>query len=393
MQHGIAESSGERSPTKRGVLWIGLRCDMRCKFCYDAGVDTKEKIWITPADAEAALRKYRHFYGNEAVDFMGGEPTLHPHILDIVNCAARTGLRPTISTHGMHLASREVVEKYAAAGIHDFLVSIHGIGELAAEIHGRQKDNFERQTRALDNLRVLGIPFRINCTLIKDNLTHLTAIVDLAAEKGARVVNFLTFNPYFEWKDQIEIGFQARHGEIVPHLREAIARCATLGMEANVRYMPICQLRGLEAHAYTGFQLPYDPHEWDFNSWYDMGHEGVPSPEWYYQASLTQQRRYGYMRVDACAACSAAAICDGFHPQYVARFGGAEAQPLDGPLITDPQHFIRHQVKVAATGIAAALPEQGRSGEFRPLALSQFQAAEQHRAGVRPASANTAGDR
>ena len=37
-------------------------------------------------------------------------------------------------------------------------------------IHGRGRDNFARQMAALDNLRELGIPFRFNVTMIRDNL-------------------------------------------------------------------------------------------------------------------------------------------------------------------------------------------------------------------------------
>jgi hypothetical protein len=54
--------------------------------------------------------------------------------------------------------------------------------------------------------------------MIKDNLAELEAIASLAGEKGARVVNFLTFNPYFEWTADPEISFQARHSEIAPYL-------------------------------------------------------------------------------------------------------------------------------------------------------------------------------
>jgi hypothetical protein len=36
-----------------------------------------------------------------------GEPTLHPSILDITAHAASIGLRPTVITHGMHLARPE----------------------------------------------------------------------------------------------------------------------------------------------------------------------------------------------------------------------------------------------------------------------------------------------
>jgi hypothetical protein len=200
---------------------------------------------------------------------------------------------------------------------------------------------------ALDNLTALGVPFRFNVTMIRDNLTELEALADLAAATGARVVNFLTFNPYFEWTAQPEIEFQVRHSEIAPYLARAIDRCAAAGIEANVRYMPLCQLPGREAHVYTGHQLPYDPHEWDYNSWYDAGHAGPPPPDWYRDASRRQQQRHHYVHVPACAGCALRHICDGFHAQYVARWGGEEAAAYPGPPITDPTYFIRHQRKLA----------------------------------------------
>jgi hypothetical protein len=157
---------------------------------------------------------------------------------------------------------------------------------------------------------------------------------------------FLTFNPYFEWSQQPEIPFQARHSEIAPCLARAIDRCTELGVEANVRYMPPCQLPGYEAHVYTGYQLPYDPHEWDYNSWYDMGHRGRPSPDWYLRASRRQQQRHHYVHVPACEGCALREVCDGFHAQYIARWGGGEATAYPGEPITDPGHFIRQQNKI-----------------------------------------------
>ena len=275
--------SRERYLTRRGVLWLGLRCDVRCKFCYDEHVPTAQKGWLSAEDAIRALEKFRFYYGNEFVDFMGGEPTLHPAILDITAHAASIGLRPTVITHGMHLAKPARAAALADAGIHDVLVSIHGLGATAGEIHGRGRHNAARQMQALDNLRELGVPFRFNVTMIRDNLTQLEAIAALAAGKGARVVNFLTFNPYFEWQRGIEIGFQVRHSEAAPYLKRAIDICSAAGVEANVRYMPLCQLPGYEQHVYTGFQLPYDQHEWDYNSWYDTGHPGRPGEAWYYR--------------------------------------------------------------------------------------------------------------
>jgi MoaA/NifB/PqqE/SkfB family radical SAM enzyme/GT2 family glycosyltransferase len=337
--------SRERHLTRRGVLWLGLRCDVRCKFCYDEHVPAVQKGWLSLEDAIRALDKFRSYYGNEFVDFMGGEPTLHPAILDITAHAASIGLRPTVITHGMHLARPEQAAAFAQAGIHDFLVSVHGTGETARAIHGRGRDNAARQEQALDNLRALGVPFRFNVTMIRDNLTELEAIAALAASKGARVVNFLTFNPYFEWERDVEISFQARHSDIAPHLMRAIDICTAAGVEANVRYFPPCQLPGYEQHVYTGYQLPYDPHEWDYNSWYDTGYPGQPGEDWYYRASGRQRERHDYHEVSACGGCALRDVCDGFHAQYAARWGGSEAIPYPGPPVADPRHFIRHQDK------------------------------------------------
>ena len=373
--------STERQITRRGVLWLGLACDVRCKFCYDELVAANNKAWMPVDEAIRLLDKFRFFYRNEFVDLMGGEPTLHPKVLEIVAHAAGIGLRPTVITHGMHLADPYRAAAFADAGLHDVLVSIHGVGQTVRAIHGRGRDNHARQLAALDNLRALGIPFRFNVTMIRDNLAELVAIADLAGASGARVVNFLTFNPYFEWATQPQIPFQARHSEIAPYLAAAIDRCTALGVEANVRYLPPCQLPGREAHVYTGYQLPYDPHEWDYNSWYDTGYQGRPGPDWYLDASTRQQQRHHYVHVPACADCALRPVCDGFHAQYVARWGGDEATPYPGQPITDPRHFIRHQTKIryltpdaqAAAGTPTGDPattrlpigQDGRAGSTR----------------------------
>ena len=388
--------------TRRGVLWVGLRCDVRCKFCYDEHLASRDKVWIPLKEATRTLDKFRGFYRNTALDFMGGEPTLHPHMVDIVRHAAGIGLFPTVITHGMHLADIDRVRSYVAAGIGDFLVSVHGIGDTVRAIHRRGSGNYERQRTALDNLRRVGIPFRFNVTMVRDNLAQLADIAQLAGDTGATVVNFLTFNPYFEWAENPEIEFQARHSEIAPHLMRAIDRCTELGVEANVRYMPLCRLPGYEKHVYTGYQLPYDPHEWDYNSWYDAGHPGVPNQDWYLAAAERQRTRHHYAHGLGCDGCALIRVCDGVHEQYAARWGDDEVTPYPGPAITDPTHFVRHQTKTdcrvhppardPATHDDAARDDAAQDHAARghvsaampvPLTLTQFQPRLDNRAGIR----------
>src|ERR1044071_1187405 len=339
----------ERSITRRGVVWVGHACDIKCVFCYRDGLDPQRKRWKPfdgPGGVKEEVTRFRYTYNDQYVDFMGGEPTRYPHIYDLTEYCARIGLEPTCITHGMHLADLSRVQRFKEAGIHDFLVSIHGIGSTNDEILRAPKEGAtEKQLRALENLVKVGIPFRFNVTLIDTNKEQLPEIARLAVTYGAPVINWISFNPYFEWRTEGDIEFQGKHSAIAPYLKQAIDICMENGIEANVRYMPLCQLRNYESHIYNGHQLPYDQHEWDYNSWYDY-HEERPSVDWYRQAGFDQQRRHSYVHGAPCLNCAARTICDGFHEQYANRFGFSEAQPYEGDAIDDPTHFIRDQVKM-----------------------------------------------
>jgi MoaA/NifB/PqqE/SkfB family radical SAM enzyme len=382
-ESNLLATSGQRRLTRRGVLWVGLHCNVRCKFCYDENVPAAQKEWVPLDQIEQAFEKFGHVYGNEYVDLMGGEPTLHPKIFEIVRAARRAGLKPTIITHGMGLERADAVREYKIAGIHDFLVSIHAVGDLVNSIHGAGSDNFGRQIRGLRNLRDAGIPFRFNCTVIKDNLKHLSSVANLAVSEGARVLNFLTFNPYFEWSEMADIPFQARHSDAAKYVREAIIICESAGVECNVRYMPICTMRGFEKNVFTGFQLPYDTHEWDYNSWYDMRSPARPDGTWYLAAASIQRQRHKYTYLDACHKCAARSICDGFSSQYVARFGSEEAEPFPGPSIQDPAFFIRAQEKFEHRHDTEASEEPLIASLDAPLRATQFNSALENRAGVK----------
>lgn len=375
--------SYNRSLTSRGVLWLGLKCDLRCKFCYDGNIAPTLKRWVKTQDLITALDRFRHFYGNRFIDFMGGEPTLHPDILLLIEHSASIGLLPTCITHALHLDQPEAVKRFVSAGIHDFLISVHGIGRSARTIHRVEYDTWKRQRRALGLIAETGIQIRFNVTIIRDNVKQLSDIARTCVEVGGRIINFIAFNPYFEWQATTEIPFQIRHSEVVQHLIEAIEICNSNGIEANVRYMPLCMLPEYEKHVFTGYQLPYDPHEWDYNSWYDQGERGQQSRDWFFTASEIQRLRHDYIRPDACADCSARKICDGLHIQYVKRWSTQELSPMSGTAIDDPTHFIRNQRKLIYIDQSSVALPLRVAGTDEHLKATQFQKKQNYRGGVK----------
>ena len=82
-------------------------------------------------------------------------------------------------------------------------------------------------------------------------------------------MNFIAFNPFEDQETGIRTHDNvARYSEIKPKLTEAMDILEEASIECNVRYVPLCI--GEERHRknfYNFQQLPYDHHEWDYQSW------------------------------------------------------------------------------------------------------------------------------
>ena len=125
-------------------------------------------------------------------------------------------------TNGLLLAKTGEVERYRDAGLRDFLVSLHGVGDIHDEVVG-VKGAYGKITAALEQMRALQFPFRMNCTMSKPVVRTLEEVAQKAADYGALVMNYIAFNPF---NDQ-ETGRRrtdtvARYSDIMPALTAAM---------------------------------------------------------------------------------------------------------------------------------------------------------------------------
>ena len=269
----VYRKTTKRVITRRGVMWLGQTCNLRCHFCYFLDrIDDKEHPEHAFMDIEKAKQictaLVKH-YGNNAIDIQGGEPTIWKHIYKLVRHCREIGLMPTLITNGLALSNKNVCARLKEAGIRDLLVSVQGIGETYDQIV-QTKRAYEKQERGIRNAIEAGIPLRFNCVLSKPVLPQLCDVARLAVECNARVVNFLAFNPF---EDQQSAGKRSafnvpRYSEVSTVLNQALDILADAGIEANVRYFPLCMVEPRHRKSIYDFQqLPYDSHEWDYASW------------------------------------------------------------------------------------------------------------------------------
>lgn len=267
------QKTTKRVITRRGVMWLGQTCNLRCHFCYFLDrIDDQEHPEHAFMDLEKAKRictTLVEHYGNNAIDIQGGEPTIWKDIYELVRHCREIGLMPTLITNGLALSKKSICVRLKEAGIRDLLVSVQGIGETYNEIV-QTKGAYEKQERGIRNAIEVGIPLRFNCVLSKPVLPQLCDVARLAIECKARAVNFLAFNPF---EDQQQGGKRSavnvpRYSEVSTVLNQALDILEDAGIETNVRYVPLCMVEPRHRKSVYDFQqLPYDTHEWDYASW------------------------------------------------------------------------------------------------------------------------------
>ena len=109
-------SGGERpgrapdAPHKRPVVvWnCTRRCNLRCVHCYAGSYGPEAYNELTTTELHDVLDDLASF-GSPVVLFSGGEPLMHPCLLELAEHAVGSGMRAVISTNGT-LIGREKAE-------------------------------------------------------------------------------------------------------------------------------------------------------------------------------------------------------------------------------------------------------------------------------------------
>src|SRR5688572_24618777 len=104
-------------------LIVTRRCNLSCGYCNEF-----DKV-SQPVPFEVLTERIDHLTGTLGVtimDFLGGEPLMHPRIADLVAHAKKRGCWTNIITNGL-LLSEDRVEALNAAGLDSMCVSIDRI--------------------------------------------------------------------------------------------------------------------------------------------------------------------------------------------------------------------------------------------------------------------------
>jgi len=131
-----------------------FRCNQSCRFC---AVERDRLEEPGEADIEQAL-VWAARRGVGRVDIGGGEPTLYPGLVGLVEQVLQLGMDPSLVTNGRRLAYSRYAEELVRAGLRRFVLSLSGHEADLHDAIARAPGAFDQAMAGLDNLVRLGWP-------------------------------------------------------------------------------------------------------------------------------------------------------------------------------------------------------------------------------------------
>lgn len=175
------------NPEIRKVVFELLSsCNLNCCYCiYHNNKHPK----ISPIGIKEIYKLIDQFSinGIDRLVLTGGEPTLHPHFIDIAKYAMSKISRVSVCTNGFIL-NKFMEEKVINLNFSSYTISIDShIAEIHDKIRGH-KGCFEQTVAFLNKLKIANKKISIHITIHIDNINHIDETIDFARNFSNEIV-------------------------------------------------------------------------------------------------------------------------------------------------------------------------------------------------------------
>jgi MoaA/NifB/PqqE/SkfB family radical SAM enzyme len=217
------------------IMNLSYRCNNECVFC---SVGDRERV-DGRLDHQLAALERAASQGVRLLDLDGGEPTLYPSLLPVVDRALDLGFSPiTVTTNGRMLGYEGLAVELARRGV-DLLISLHGASAAIHEPLTRVPGSFAQTVEGIERAREVFGRVGVNTTVVADNLSDLPALGDLLVSLGVDTWNVQLVTPF---------GHAIARPDLAPDWEEAVAALASLrerfseAMTLQIVGLPLCGL-------------------------------------------------------------------------------------------------------------------------------------------------------
>lgn len=173
---------------KSVVFEITPRCNQRCIFCYDRQGSSMPH---PPFKQITSTLENLFFQGVERYHFLGGEPTIFPRFLELIEMMHKKGCKLSIASNG--LISPKRIKKISKF-IDTVYITILGPDKKTHNSLALT-DGFSKTVRSLKEFQKCGLETRSYFTATSQNYSKTTATMEFLTHQNIDVINVNRFIP------------------------------------------------------------------------------------------------------------------------------------------------------------------------------------------------------
>ncbi|MCE9600055.1 MAG: radical SAM protein [Spirochaetia bacterium] len=199
-------------------------CNFSCVYCVDDL--RKSAVTFTPSKVLLSYVKRLHEHLDlKTVRVTGGEPTLHPELIEIVGGLKNMGIDDIRMTTNGHTLSR-IIHELVEAGLKSVNVSLDAVTSDVFSKMSRVRDG-KGVFAGIDSAIGTGLPVKLNCVLMRGiNDQEIIPLMHFAMDRGIiiRFLEVMNMGPLFGKSHSYLIP----ESEIVQTISESEGYCARL---------------------------------------------------------------------------------------------------------------------------------------------------------------------
>ena len=179
MPSHLLQFSKDKKPV---IVWnMTRRCNLKCVHCYARSEDISYDNELNHKQSLAMIDDLAEF-GVPVLLFSGGEPLVHPRLIEYAQYAVNKGMRAVISTNGT-LITEKKAKALKEIGLSYVGISLDGLEETHDKFRG-VKGSYKKAMKAIEYCQKAGIKVGLRFTINKRNVKDIPGIFDLLEEKN-----------------------------------------------------------------------------------------------------------------------------------------------------------------------------------------------------------------
>lgn len=179
------------SLTDNGLTWFEItsQCNLACEGCYHENILNGHKSLVEIAQE---LEVYKKLRKSDSMSIAGGEPLVHPDIVEIVRLVKKGGWKPIVNTNGLAMTP-ELLHELKKAGVFGFTFHVDTTQRRKdSDAKAEPDHNALRQKFAEMVAHEGGICCSFNQTVSAETLDQVPGVIRWAA-KYPDMVNSMVF--------------------------------------------------------------------------------------------------------------------------------------------------------------------------------------------------------